>query len=218
VTEELINHDAVALGELVRKGEISPVELLDATIQNIEKLNPKLNAVVHKTYDQAHETALNWSTRLVKDQAEEAIFCGVPFLLKNLLAEYKGTPFGDGSRAVHGYISELDTELVKRQKASGLNIVGKTNASEFGTFVSTKAEPGKMLDVASSFNPFTRIQNLTGQPAMSVPLFWTGDNVPIGVHFAGRFGDEPTLFRLAAQLEQARPWLNRKPPVHCSFE
>ena len=74
----------------------------------------------------------------------------------------------------------------------------------------------KLLDVARSFNAFTRIQNLTGQPAMSVPLFWNEDNIPIGVQFAGRFGDEATLFRLASQLEQARPWSNKKPPIHCS--
>ncbi|MFT5274233.1 MAG: amidase, partial [Saprospiraceae bacterium] len=66
-----------------------------------------------------------------------------------------------------------------------------------------------------SFNPFTRIQNLTGQPAMSVPLFWNKDHVPIGVQFAGRFGGEATLFRLAAQLEHARPWIDKKPPIHC---
>jgi len=61
--------------------------------------------------------------------------------------------------------------------------------------------------------PFTPIQNATGQPAISLPLYWNGDGLPIGVMFAGRFGDEATLFRLAAQLEQARPWKNRRPPV-----
>lgn len=50
---------------------------------------------------------------------------------------------------------------------------------------------------------------------MSVPLYWNEDNIPIGVQFAGRFGDEATLFRLAAQLEQARPWTEQKPPIHC---
>ncbi len=88
--------------------------------------------------------------------------------------------------------------------------------SKYGTFASTIEEPMKLLDVARSFNAFTRIQNLTGQPAMSVPLFWNEDNIPIGVQFAGRFGDEATLFRLASQLEQARPWSNKKPPIHCS--
>ena len=61
--------------------------------------------------------------------------------------------------------------------------------------------------------PFTSICNATGQPAMSVPLFWNDDNLPIGTHFIGRFGDEATLFRLAAQLEAARPWADRRAPV-----
>ena len=73
----------------------------------------------------------------------------------------------------------------------------------------------KWLEVALPFLALTRIQNLTGQPAMSVPLFWNNGNIPIGVQFAGRFGDEATLFRLAAQLEQARPWKDRNPLIHC---
>jgi len=61
--------------------------------------------------------------------------------------------------------------------------------------------------------PFTPLANYTGQPAMSVPLYWNQSHLPAGVHFMGRLGDEATLFRLAAQLEQARPWAKKRPPV-----
>ena len=69
------------------------------------------------------------------------------------------------------------------------------------------------MGTGSHFRPGTVVFNATGQPAMSVPLFWNKDGLPIGSHFIGRFGDEATLFRLAAELEQARPWATRRPCV-----
>jgi amidase len=59
----------------------------------------------------------------------------------------------------------------------------------------------------------TPLHNATGTPAMSVPLHWTADGLPIGVHFAGRYGEEATLFGLAAQLETAQPWFDRVPTL-----
>jgi len=61
--------------------------------------------------------------------------------------------------------------------------------------------------------PNTQLFNITGQPAMSVPLYWTPNGLPIGSQLVGRFGDEATLFRLAAQLEKEQPWAHRKPPM-----
>ena len=82
-----------------------------------------------------------------------------------------------------------------------------------GSFDATPEEPLKGLWRAVEFVPFTALANITGQPAMSVPLFWNGEGLPVGAHFVARYGDEATLFRLAAQLEQARPWAARRPPV-----
>jgi amidase len=65
-----------------------------------------------------------------------------------------------------------------------------------------------------SFIPYTPLANVTGQPSMTVPLMWSAAGLPIGSMLTARFGDEATLFRLAAQLEEARPWAARRPPVH----
>jgi amidase len=85
-----------------------------------------------------------------------------------------------------------------------------------GTFDDSPGEPRRGFERALEFVPFTALQNATGQPAMSVPLYWNEQGLPIGTHFVGRYGDEATLFRLAAQLEQARPWAQRRPPVFAS--
>lgn len=74
-------------------------------------------------------------------------------------------------------------------------------------------EVDRYMERRLSFIPFTPLANVTGNPAMSVPLYWSEAGLPIGSHFVGRFGDEATLFRLAGQLERARPWVQRKPPV-----
>jgi amidase len=95
----------------------------------------------------------------------------------------------------------------------------------------TLARPPEMLDVLNrsqggsaeawwrfdcEFNAFNPMANITGQPAMSVPLHWTAIGLPVGSLITGRNGDEAALFRLAAQLEQARPWADRVPPLFAS--
>jgi amidase len=80
--------------------------------------------------------------------------------------------------------------------------------------------PGDELDVywdkfaGDGYSPFTGVFNVTGQPAASIPLHVSSEGLPIGTQIVGRFGGEGTIFQLAAQLEAARPWAARRPPVH----
>ena len=62
--------------------------------------------------------------------------------------------------------------------------------------------------------PYTALYNATGQPAISLPLHLSSNNLPIGMQFAGRYGDEATLLQLGKQLEAAAPWIDRTPPIH----
>ena len=60
----------------------------------------------------------------------------------------------------------------------------------------------------------TPVMNMSGHPSVSLPLHWSAGNLPVGMMFTGRFGDEATLFRLSGQLESSAPWFERRAPVH----
>ena len=76
-----------------------------------------------------------------------------------------------------------------------------------------EVDPAGNFERQKQFTPFTALYNVSGQPAVSVPLYWNADGLPIGVMLAGRPGDEATLISLSAQLEDARPWQDRHPPL-----
>ncbi|MDX6355825.1 MAG: amidase, partial [Streptomyces sp.] len=77
-------------------------------------------------------------------------------------------------------------------------------------------DPAAEFEGLAHFTPYTPLYNATGQPAVSLPLHWTDGGLPIGVMLGGRYGDEATLIALSAQLEQARPWADRRPEVWAS--
>ena len=80
---------------------------------------------------------------------------------------------------------------------------------KLGTIDMEETDALKVFASLNDYVPFTPIQNVTGQPAINVPLMWNADNLPVGVQFVGRFGDETGLLKLAAQLEEAQPWAQR---------
>ena len=121
---EYAQFDGLALAELVRTGEVTPAELTELAIGAIEALNPRLNAVIYTDFDGARANA----SALPAD----APFSGVPFLLKDLVALWKDHPLYNGSRFLRDFVIDHDSELVARYKRAGLNILGRTNAPEFG--------------------------------------------------------------------------------------
>lgn len=137
---QLMDKDAVALAALIRDGRISPSELVQHTLSAIDAVNPELNAVIHRMDDEAQRVAQHWEAEMSAGRASNAPFCGVPFLLKDLLAEYKGAPFNEGCRALKDNVSTIDTELVRRQREAGFIVCGKTNTPEFGGSPVTEPE------------------------------------------------------------------------------
>jgi len=130
--DDFSSHDALSLASLVRAGEVSPRELVVSTIDRIEALNPKLNAVIHKMYDAA--------LREADGTLADGPFKGVPFLLKDLSSWYAGEPLTSGSRLFKDWTPPHDTETVARFRRSGVIVVGKTNTPEFGLSPFTEPE------------------------------------------------------------------------------
>lgn len=125
-TSDPLDLDATAQAELIRSGAVSPAELVDAAIDRIDKLDPDLNAVVHRRDDRARAEA----ARVDPD----APFAGVPMVLKDLMCELGGEPFHEGMAYLRDldYVAPADQALAARFEDAGFVIVGKTNTSELG--------------------------------------------------------------------------------------
>jgi amidase len=130
--KEYERYDGLGLAELVKNKEVSAVELCEEAIARIEKINPQLNAIVTPMFDLARKS--------VQGSLPDGPFTGVPFLLKDLLADFAGVPLTMGSRACKNYIPDQDSEMVKRFKKAGLVVLGKTNTPEFGLLGYTEPE------------------------------------------------------------------------------
>jgi amidase len=127
--------DATAQAELVATGKVSPVEMVNAAIERVERYDGALNALTYRWFEAARELASS-------SQLPEGPFRGVPYLLKDLYAAEAGKPLSNGSKAYKSadYVSSEDTTLVSRYKASGLISIGRSNSPEFGSVPVTEPE------------------------------------------------------------------------------
>lgn len=190
---EYESFDGLGLANLVKTGVVSPVELVNAAIEQIEKLNPKMNAVIYKMYDQA--------LALANQPLSDGPFQGVPTLLKDLLADYKDVPLQFGSRFAEGWISPHDSEMVRRIKNAGLIVVGKTNTPEFG--LSPVTEPEVFGPTRNPWNLKHASGGSSGGSAAAVaarmvPIAHGGDgagSIRIPAAFCGTFGLKPSRGR-----------------------
>ena len=123
--------DATAQAELVRNGDVTPAELVEAAIGRIDELNPELNAVIHRFDEKAMRVAGN---------APDGPFRGVPFLVKDAVCHTAGDPYHQGMQLLkdEGWTEPEDTVLASRYRAAGFVFCGKTNLPEMATSVTTE--------------------------------------------------------------------------------
>ena len=133
MADDLAFTDATAQAELVRRRDSTPRELVDAAIARIERLNPKLNAVIHPLFEKARAAAAS-------PDLPEGPFRGVPFLIKDILCTVAGEPYHDGMRFLKDldWTATIDSFLAEKFRSSGLISLGRTNAPELGILPTTE--------------------------------------------------------------------------------
>jgi len=129
---DLARLDAVALAELVRSGEVSPLEVINDTIDRIEALNPQINAVIHPSFEKAREAAAG--------DLPDGPFRGVPMLMKDLWPSSAGDPYHLGVQGLKaaGHTGDHDANIVTAYREAGFVLCGRTNTPELGLVATTE--------------------------------------------------------------------------------
>jgi len=185
--------DATAQAELVRSGQVSPFELVEAAILRAEALNPSLNAIVSPLYDEARRAA--------RAPLPEGPFRGVPFLVKDLAAACNRAPHTEGSRLLETHVADRDSDLVVRFRRAGLVVIGMTHASEFGILPTSETRL-----FGRTRNPWDTTRSTGGSSGGSaaavatgiVPMAHANDmggSIRIPASCCGLFGLKPTRAR-----------------------
>ena len=201
---EYDDYDACGLAELVRKGDVSPVDLLEEAIKRTENINDKINAVVHRYYDDARSA--------IDRGLPDGPFTGVPFLLKDLHLLFTGTITSYGSGFYRDYTADHDSTLVQRYVRAGLVIFGKTNSPEFGLMPVT--EPRLFGPTRNPWNLERTPGGSSGGAAAAVsagivPMANASDgggSIRIPASCAGLVGLKPTRGRTPMGPDRGEGW------------
>lgn len=194
LAEDLAFRDGLDQAGLVARRELTPVELVDAAIERIERSNPALNAVVTDMFERAHDAA--------RHRLPDGPFAGVPYVLKDLAVECAGVRFTEGSRFLADHVSTHDQELVTRLRRAGLIIVGKTNTCEFG--MRPTCEPVIFGATRNPWDPSRTPGGSSGGSAAAVasgmvPMGYANDaggSLRFPASCCGLFGLKPTRARI----------------------
>ena len=205
VVDDLAALDAIAHADLVRRGELTPLELVDAAIARIEARNSRLNAVIHERFDRAREEAR---------VAPDGPFRGVPLLVKDHDGPLAGEPYHHGNRLLKelGVHAPNDSHLVAMLKAAGFVVVGKTNTPEFGLLPTT--EPTAYGATANPWDDTRSAGGSSGGSAAAVasgmvPVAHGGDgggSIRIPASMCGLFGLKPTRGRVSLGPDEGEVW------------
>ena len=208
VTADLVrlyaDSDALRLAELVRRREVTPVELTDIAIRLIEALDPKLNAVVIRVFDQARRRAA--------EPPGDGRFAGVPYLLKNIGSASAGVPMTAGMEYRKDFVSQSDSEIVRRIKAAGLNPLGRSNVPENGWCIAT--EPRYHGKTLNPWNPAVTPGGSSGGAAAAVAARMVpmaegtdgGGSIRVPASCCGLVGLKPSRGRITYGPDDVDVW------------
>ncbi len=207
MADDLTHLDATAQADLVRRGEVSPLELVDAAIAAAERLNPSLNAIIHERYEQARADA-------VSPDLPDGPFRGVPFVEKDLDGTAAGQPYhaGNAALAAAGHIATTSTHLHDRFVAAGLVTIGRTNTPELGLQPTT--EPAAYGPTHNPWDLDRSTGGSSGGSAAAVaarvtPMGHAGDgggSIRIPASLCGLVGLKPSRGRHSLGPEVAESW------------
>ncbi|WP_261383374.1 amidase family protein, partial [Bacillus licheniformis] len=202
---DYVKHDAVALSKLIKHGEVTVNELIDAAFSRLEEVNPELNAVIRTRKEQVKIESKQLDIR-------HQPFAGVPILLKDISQALKGEPLTAGAKLLSSYKPKRDSNFVAKLRGAGFLFLGQTNTPEYG--LKNISEPELYGPSRNPWNTDYSPGGSSGGSAAAVaagivPLAGASDgggSIRIPASFTGLFGLKPTRGRTPVGPGAGRQW------------